>query len=893
MSTTDLHLPAESDGVEPQPDTVVETDADDEPATRIAEHPGSSLSEAQEAVDHRSDEGPEPMPYQYNSDIEADGMYSIPKDQSRVASRPIGEDTEVSPRLEIELDATSDFINALSTDGLESHIDRHRHLLEDRDAHLRRIERSNEFARINNLVQLPTVKLRNNVVSLAQYQTGFKNQTGRGTCYAFAACAAIEAAYKRKYGLELDLSEQFAFHINKAGELYANYMTTPSPHENNSSFWGFQGSSDLIDKLARAAIPTEAAAPYLNDVAMEQLRVATPAAGTLAEGSSQEALDAFEFQERHIPTRARQSASYRVTNFAALPANPTPQQVEAVILSGREVVADVPGHCILIIGFDRTAQHYLVKNSWGEGRFITVPYASTTWPIRGGRYVIDVDARDARPQWDAFWVGRWQMDHDGWRGEMVIRRTTDYRKPQGSPTKLGSYYRDGKRRDVNGVTTQNGQGLRFWIADTTSKVQPGSPAGQQFEANVFSWDPGNAAGTTSWNGIPFGVSLSRGKLPGTPTQGFSANDWAGVWAMNHDGWRGTLRITSAQPLQATYTTSDGRVLAVSGSIGNHPHILRLEVHFSGEDRRPFQLFAHTWEKDVFSGRTQWGGLNFGVQGRRTGSANPFPHWLLVDNNSRSASIVADRTNLYQRHNNGWIFRYTGTPVSGWQALDNNSVTVELAASEGNLYQRHGNGRIFKYTGTPMTGWQALDDNSRTASIVADGQQLYQKHSNGWIFRYTGTPMTGWQPLDNNGATADIVAGGGNLYQRHSSGAIFKYTGTPMTGWQLVDNNRATVAIVADGADLYQRHSSGAIFKYTGIPITGWQLLDNNGATTEIAASGGQLYQRHSSGAIFKYTGPPMTGWRILDDNRATAAIAAGGSNLYQRHRTGAIFKSTA
>ncbi|RSM81569.1 hypothetical protein DMH04_27175 [Kibdelosporangium aridum] len=491
-----------------------------------------------------------------------------------------------------------------------------RHVLLDSAEHRLAVDRANAAAQLNNLVQVPEVAAPD-AHSLAQYQTSFKNQGGRGTCYAFAACAAVEAAYKRKHGLELDLSEQFAFHVNKAGELYPDYMTTPVRHENNSSYWGEQGSCDLIDKLARAAIPAESLAPYLDSGPMENLRLANPACGALTWEATQEEVDAFEFLEGHVPLRSRHNAKYRVTKFAALPGNPTPSQVEAVIAGGYEVVADIPGHCILIVGYDRTKRVYYVKNSWGEGRLIEVSYDSTDWRLLSGRYVIDVESPNAAPQMDAFWVGRWQMDHDGWRGELVIRRTTDYRSTQGQPTKLGNYYRDGQRYDVNGVTAQNGQALHFWIADTTARVQPGAKRGQEFWAYVYGNDPGQAAGLTTWSGIPFGVSLSRSALPGRPTQGFTANDWIGAWAMNHDGWSGTLRITSVQPFVATYTRSSGENLPVSGGLDStHPHVLRARIRFSGDNLQPFQLHAHTFGKDVFSGTTQWAGLTFGAKGRR-------------------------------------------------------------------------------------------------------------------------------------------------------------------------------------------------------------------------------------------------------------------------------------
>jgi hypothetical protein len=287
-----------------------------------------------------------------------------------------------------------------------------------------------------------------------------------------------------------------------------------------------------------------------------------------------------------------------------------------VIAGGHKVVADVPGHCWLIVGFDRNRRMYTIKNSWGEGQFIEVSYDDPHWPVLGGRYVIDVAVVDAPPQAEANWIGNWNVDHDGWRGQLVIRRTTDFRSNQGNPTKLGNYYRDGQRHDVNGVTVQGGQGLHFWIADGTQRIQPGSPSGQEFTGYFFSWDPANAAGRTTWNGIPFGVSLSRDVLPGTNTQGFVANDWIGTWAMNHDGWRGTLEIMAAQPLSAIYRSGDGRTLNVTGSVGDHPHLLNITVPFAPDNIQKFQLLAHTWEKSVFSGLTQWAGFDFGVQGHR-------------------------------------------------------------------------------------------------------------------------------------------------------------------------------------------------------------------------------------------------------------------------------------
>ncbi|WP_083892213.1 matrixin family metalloprotease [Corallococcus coralloides] len=267
-----------------------------------------------------------------------------------------------------------------------------------------------------------------------------------------------------------------------------------------------------------------------------------------------------------------------------------------------------------------------------------------------------------------------------------------------------------------------------------------------------------------------------------------------------------------------------------------------------------------------------------------------PSWQELDNNPATRAIVADGNNLYQLHNNGRIWRFTGTPLTGWQELDNNPATRAIIADGNNLYQLHDNGRIWKFTGTPFTGWQELDNNPATRAIVADGNNLYQLHNNGKIWKFTGTPFTGWQELDNNPATRAIIADGNNLYQLHSNGRIWRFTGTPLTGWQELDNNPATRSIVADGNNLYQLHDNGRIWRFTGTPFSGWQELDNNPATRSIVAEGSNLYQLHDNGRIWKFTGTPFTGWQELDNNPATRAIVADGNDLYQLHDSGRIWK---
>jgi hypothetical protein len=66
---------------------------------------------------------------------------------------------------------------------------------------------------------------------------------------------------------------------------------------------------------------------------------------------------------------------------------------------------------------------------------------------------------------------------------------------------------------------------------------------------------------------------------------------------------------------------------------------------------------------------------------------------MLDDNSAALSISAGGNDLYQLHNTGKIWHFTGTACSGnscpgWQMLDDNGATGRIAVSESQLYQIH-------------------------------------------------------------------------------------------------------------------------------------------------------------------------------------------------------------
>jgi hypothetical protein len=163
------------------------------------------------------------------------------------------------------------------------------------------------------------------------------------------------------------------------------------------------------------------------------------------------------------------------------------------------------------------------------------------------------------------------------------------------------------------------------------------------------------------------------------------------------------------------------------------------------------------------------------------TGTPLTGWQELDNNPATNAIVAVGDRLYQLHNTGKIWQYTGTPLTGWQELDNNPATKSIVAGyepahaghiggggfpdpprpeKYHLYQLHNSGRIWQYTGTPLTGWQELDNNPATTAIAAFDSSLCQLHQSGLVWIFTGTPHTGWNQLGPNESAHVLEVGVG-------------------------------------------------------------------------------------------------------------------------------------
>lgn len=354
--------------------------------------------------------------------------------------------------------------------------------------------------------------------SLAQYQTSIKNQDGRDSCWAFGGVAALEAAYKRKHGLELDLSEQYTFHMLKVMELQ------PRTPDNNTSLEGFQGGAGIVSQLVKYAIPEERFAPYLNGAQMTQLQTNLKL-GDLLTNRTQIGYDTFEFDEGHVPTAARWNAKYRVTDFGQISDPTDSAALEQALNDNHEIVAFFSlfwklnaannvfeydptagggGHVMLIIGYDRDSQMFILKNSYGENDFIRVTYEFVRMAIGEAYYIKDVADPNEAPQKKARFLGIRKFDEvssDNVRlkGRLVIRRFLDLRGDPNAGTKLGTLYPDDGTAplNVNGSFTDNGDGVVFDITDASGTDQHFVfPFG--FWAFVDSQSPSEVETGTDW-----------------------------------------------------------------------------------------------------------------------------------------------------------------------------------------------------------------------------------------------------------------------------------------------------------------------------------------------------------------------------------------------------------
>ncbi|SOD92178.1 tachylectin-related carbohydrate-binding protein [Spirosoma fluviale] len=689
-------------------------------------------------------------------------------------------------------------------------------LVEPLDTFLPRLERITKLSG-------PRVTLKSSLAALSrqvshrQWQTTLNvSQASRGTCWAFAGIAALEAAYAR-IGVHVDLSEHYLFHLSKAHE---NHVGGPGIH----SLVGFQGSADIVHHLAYWAVPLSAHVPYSDQGPLQNLANSIPNTGMALSGSgggTREQADWFEFDLRNIPLMGRWFAQYRVKTFGKKD-NFTNDDIRQTLSDGYDVVVNVydkinaGGHVLLIHGYDDDTKTFAIKNSQSLPGFSTMLYVNDPqFTIQYGSMYFITAVQPVQTQWAAMWVGRWETDHDGWRGRLIIRRFINIRgngqlPNPGSRISLGTWYaEDGRVLDVVGHFVDDGRGLHCDIG------------GQPFELYLHTRDPYRAGGRTWWNKLPFGVVLSRGTAVGAGS-GFDRSESIGIWDTVHDGWRGQLRI-GVDPSYVQAADAVTRRTWIDP--GTTAHRIDTHVDFGGDNRNQyFQLLLHTREDGLMGGVTSWGGKDWPVEGRL--SQNLY-------------TITPEGTlNWYRNTGRARLAREWEGPKavgSGWggfkTVFGGGDGVLYAIAPDGKLMWYFHDGRNqgqFQWQGGKEvgTGWASFarvfaGDGGVIYAVATDGRLLWYRH----LGRRDGSARwqgpfqvgTGW-----NGFIALVAGPDGCLYGTQPDGSLLWYRhygydqGYPIwhgpvrvgSGWQgydkiwAVGNGYIYGRTAANGGDLW-------------------------------------------------------------------------------------------
>ena len=360
-------------------------------------------------------------------------------------------------------------------------------------------------------------------VDLTADQTPVKDQGGRDTCGSFGTAAALEAAYKRSYHVNLDVSEQYLNHWGQIMAGAGSGAALPNSETNAGAIGGGGFARPLAVLTRGVGVPAEEKLPYYKGGEYQSVDPGDqPNIMSWWLPHKQRESDDFNLASAPasyvfkaptvvnmtiMPQAALEGAQYRIKGARLM----GDQQLHdlnvwrRILASRREIVMEFlccsapfggstgGGHVVLVVGYDDARQAFRIKNSWGpswgENGYAWVSYdyvtGATVYNAAWIDEIVPPPQSDQASVWSdkQLWLGRWRMDFDGWKGFLDI-----YNLPSGGETaRLGTLFLDdGRIFRVNG--TQNGNQLTATV-DWTNPNLPASQLGStRFSLYLFSWD---------------------------------------------------------------------------------------------------------------------------------------------------------------------------------------------------------------------------------------------------------------------------------------------------------------------------------------------------------------------------------------------------------------------
>jgi hypothetical protein len=492
-------------------------------------------------------------------------------------------------------------------------------------------------------------------------QTTIKDQAGRNTCVSFALAAAMEAVYIRKDPVrykDIDLSEQYANYIQKMARLVDPPRPEAYLRENSLGRWGWSSilyATTLFNTYY--GVPEESLLPYIAGGAYENTNQYgdDPRIDPDNNSETQRRINDVNLTAPDYSRSAIAGAKYGISKFSYLQdwQLTDPRHFENVLAAGYDVIFGMEvtgpdptpdnniwnagtekhgGHAMLMVGYDEARQVFIVKNSWGsdnpyEAGYTLLGYDQiTSGNVGSAAYIVDVVTDlDAGYREEQRFLGRWNLNHDGWRGTLDINRIPDFYQNHylakstfgTADNRIGTFFsHDGYTYRVNG--TMEGNKIVFRIDGNNRNQDYDDMTGKPYTGYIFSRDPETIAGTFVDGGTTYGFHATQGDwLPpdASPGGAFAGAQYIGNWSLNHDGWPGTLTITSVNPLtgalSASYRNAQGEVFPVTGRVGAGGRAITFSIAFDAASPQVFNGYIYSWDRGIMSGITFWAGMPFG------------------------------------------------------------------------------------------------------------------------------------------------------------------------------------------------------------------------------------------------------------------------------------------
>jgi hypothetical protein len=330
---------------------------------------------------------------------------------------------------------------------------------------------------ITSAARPATVNLTN-----MQTLTPLRRQGGRGTCTIFTAVGALEAAYRRAGYGALNLSEEFANYTGKMMFIDPNPTASAAAAENQlgTSSGGHTWSS--VENLAKISIPLETDMPYRSTLYTEAEHPQLDKIWDDPKYTVQRTVNDVNLANEGglaplMPESAKNASTYYGSTGSVRLSGVSLGEIQSVLASNHEVALGLAAtaggpHAILLYG-------YAPSSVAGDPTFLVKD--SAPWINSGSRWSMIQAARPDSatyitgvrvpgPRYDYGFLGRWNLDFDGWRGTLDISRI-----PSTGSYRIGTFFdQAGTAFRVNGSIDGPAGLITFFVDGTNPNMLPSS-----------------------------------------------------------------------------------------------------------------------------------------------------------------------------------------------------------------------------------------------------------------------------------------------------------------------------------------------------------------------------------------------------------------------------------